>query len=105
MPSNKYSVRLLSIAEHDLQDLVSYMAAENVTAALTLAGRIEKDLLARSSHPYLGKMLNDEKLARLGYRVLVVENCLIFYKVKGKPVLVHRIVHGARDVPRLLEDV
>ena len=105
MASNKYSVRLLSIAEQDLQDLVSYMAAENVTAALTLAGRIEKDLLALSSHPYLGKMPNDEKVARLGYRVLVVENYLIFYKVKGKTVLVHRIVHGARDVPRLLEDM
>ncbi len=105
MSSSRYSVRLLSIAEQDLQELVSYIAAENVTAALALADRIEKNLLALSSHPFLGRIPNDEKLARLGYRMLVVENFLVFYKVKGKTVLVYRVIHGARDIPSLLENL
>ncbi len=47
---------------------------------------------------------NDEKLARLDYRVVVVDNYLIFYKISGKTVHIYRIVHGARDVPGLLSD-
>ena len=35
--------------------------------------------------------------------MLVVENYLIFYKVRGRTVFVYRIVHGARDVPSLLK--
>ena len=42
MSSNKYTVRLLSLAEQDLHELITYVAAENVTAALTLADNIEK---------------------------------------------------------------
>lgn len=105
MSLNKYSVRLLSLAEKDLEELLTYVAAENATAALTLADKIEKELLILGAHPWLGKIPNDEPLAAMGYRVLVVENFLIFYKVIGKTVLVYRIIHGARDLPSLLKDL
>ena len=105
MGLSKYSIRLLSLAEKDLEELLTYVAAENVTAALTHADRIEKELLTLGAHPWLGKIPNDESLATMGYRVLVVENYLIFYKVKGKTVWVYRIIHGARDLPSLLKDL
>jgi len=103
--SNKYTVRLLSIAEHDLKELITYVAAENVTDALTLADKIERELRNLSTHPRLGKIPNDEQFATMGYRVLVVDNYLIFYKVMGDTILVYRIIHGARDIPHLLEDL
>jgi len=101
--SNKYSVRFLSVAEHDLQELITYIATENVTAALVLLEKIHKECLKLGVHPYLGKVPHEEKLIKLGYRVLVVENYLIFYKVKGKTVLIHRVIHGARDLINLLK--
>ena len=104
MSSSKYSVRLLAIAEQDLQEIVSYVAGENVAAALSLADRIEKDLLRLAAHPYLGRMPDDDKLAGLGYRFLVVENYLIFYIVGERTVMVHRIIHGARDIPQMFPD-
>jgi toxin ParE1/3/4 len=100
--SSNYSVRLLSVAEQDLQDIVSLVAADNLSAAVTLAERIERDLHRLKHHPYLGKMPDDVRLAGLGYRLLVIENYLVFYKVRGKTVVVHRILHGARDIPNLL---
>jgi len=102
--SSSYSVRLLPIAEQDLQDLLVHVAADHAAAALALTDRIEKDLVALGSHPFLGRVPNDETLAKLGYRMLVVENYLIFYKARGRTVFVYRIVHGARDVPSLLKD-
>ena len=105
MRTNRYSVRLLSTAEQDLQDLLSFIAAENVPAALAQADRIEKKFNALSTYPGVGKIPNDEKLARLDYRVVVVDNDLIFYKISGKTALIYRIVHGARDIPGLLSDL
>ncbi len=104
MRSNKYSVRLLSVAEQDLQALLSYLAAENPLAAATALGRIENGLHALERHPLLGRTPNDRTVAGLGYRVLVIGNYLAFYKVKGKTVLIHRVLHGARDFVRLLMD-
>ena len=105
MSTNKYSVRLLSTAEQDVQDLLSFIAADNVPAALAQADRIEKKLVALSTYPRLGKIPNDEKLAKLAYRVVVVDNYLIFYKISRRTVLVYRIIHGAREVPGLLTDI
>lgn len=103
-PKLKRSVRLLSIAEQDPQELLLYVAAENSTAALALADKIEAELAKLASYPYLGKIPQDVHLAQLEYRVLVVGDYLLFYKIKGRTILVHRILHGARDVPSLLED-
>ena len=104
MPSSKYTVRLLSIAEQDLTDLLSYLAAENSQAAAEVLGRIEARLEALQSHPFVGRVLHNAKLTALGYRVLVIDNYLVFYKVKGNAVLVHRILHRARDLLRLLSE-
>ncbi|MDE3241703.1 MAG: type II toxin-antitoxin system RelE/ParE family toxin [Nitrospirota bacterium] len=103
-PKLKRSVRLLSIAEQDLQELLLYVAAENSTAALVLADKIEAELAKLGTYPYLGKIPQDTHLAQLEYRVLVVGDYLLFYKIKGRTILIYRILHGARDVPRLLED-
>ena len=104
MPSSKYTVRLLSIAEQDLVDLVSYLAAENSRAAAEVLDHIEDRLEALQSHPFVGRVPHNPKLTALGYRVLVIDNYLVFYKVKGNAVLVHRILHGARDLLRLLSE-
>lgn len=105
MPTSKFALRLLSIAEQDFLDIIEYLAAENPSAAHTAADRIEKQLENLRRHPYLGKVPSDIKLARMGYRVLVVGDYLIFYKVRGKTVLVYRIIHGAREILPLVNEL
>ena len=105
MSIGRYTVRWLSIAEQDFQDIVLYIAADNISAADMLAYRIEKHLQRLVRHPYLGRIPNDHQLAAMGYRVLVIEDYLIFYKITGKTVLIHRILHGARDLKSLLDEM
>lgn len=50
----------------------------------------------------LGGTLREEDLARMGYRYLVVGNYLVFYILGSDTILVHRIIHGARDYLALL---
>ena len=97
MSRNKYDLRLLRIAENDLADIVSYVAAERPSAALGQMAKIEKSLARLKSNPHLGKVPNDTHLIELGYRCLIIEDYLVFYTLEGRTVFVHRIIHGARD--------
>ncbi|MDP3110860.1 MAG: type II toxin-antitoxin system RelE/ParE family toxin [Thermodesulfovibrionales bacterium] len=102
MKQPKYAVRLLQIAEDDLNEIVSYIAAENLTAAEAVAAKIEKNLLHLSDHPFIGRVPEEDELTGLGYRYLIVQNYLIFYTIEGQTILIHRMIHGARDYLRLL---
>ena len=97
MSRPKYNLRLLRIAENDLADIVSYIAAERPSTALGQMGKIEKSLTRLKSNPYLGKLPNDTHLVELGYRCLIIEDYLAFYTIEERAVFVHRIIHGARD--------
>lgn len=98
----KRTVRLLGIAEEDLVEIVSFIAEDDLAAAEKLAARIEKQLARLADHPGLGRTPAEEDLARLGYRYLVVDNYLAFYTVSAETILIHRIIHGARDYAGLL---
>jgi toxin ParE1/3/4 len=98
----KFSLRLLRAAEEDLTEIVEYIAAENLTAAESILNRIEKDLQLLTRQPHLGRVPGDENLVRMGYRYLVTLDYLSFYTIEDQTILVHRIVHGARDYLRLL---
>lgn len=102
MKQDKHAVRLLPVAEEDLDEIVSYIAVDNLRAAEALAARIEKSLLHLAVHPHLGRIPNEEELANAGYRYLIVENYLVFYVVEDREIVIHRIIHGARDYHRLL---
>ncbi len=102
MADNKYEVRLLKAAEEDFTEIVTYIAADNPVAAVEMADRIENDLLLLSENPEPGRIPGDEDIRTLGYRYLIVQNYIIFYTIEERVILVHRILHGARNYKTLL---
>ncbi len=102
MNQPEYSVRLLPIAEDDLDEIVDYISVENPRAAEKLLNHMVKNLEYLTTHPYLGKTPNEVDVARMGYRFLVIENYLLFYTIEENTVLVHRVLHGARNYLDLL---
>lgn len=105
MPTDKYQVRLLSIAEEDFTEIISFIAADNPTAADAIANKIEKNLGLLSSRQVgtnLGRIPREEEIRNLGYRYLIVQNYLIFYTTEEETIFVHRVLHGARNYKTLL---
>lgn len=45
----------------------------------------------------------DKKMSEVGFRMLTVEKYIIFYKIDGEDVYIHRVLHGARNYPLLFE--
>jgi len=102
MPIKKYQVRLLKIAEEDFTEIVSFIAADNITAANDTADKIEKNLELLSENPQLGRIPRDEEIKKLGYRYIIIQNYIIFYTIEQKSILIHRILHSARNYKSLL---
>lgn len=50
----------------------------------------------------LGPVPRDPDIAQLGYRYLIIGEYLAFYKIEGSQILIHRILHGARDYSEIL---
>jgi toxin ParE1/3/4 len=96
------SVRLLALAEQDLADIYEYIAVDNPSAAERVLTHIEKDLGSLATQPLLGRIPRDPDIARLGYRYLIIADYLAFYRLEPSVVLVHRILHGARDYAEIL---
>lgn len=90
-------VRLLSTAEYDLSDIVSYITEDNRAAGIAMLEKFETTLESLAANPYLGRVPKEEALSSLGYRYLIVSNYLVFYVVREQTVVVHRIIHGARN--------
>ena len=102
MPADKFQVRLLKIAEEDFTEIIKFIAEDNPSAAEATAIKIEKNLELLSDNPNLGRIPRDEEIKNLGYRYLIVQNYIVFYTIEGKTILVHRILHGARNYKSLL---
>ncbi len=105
MTASKFSVRFLSIAEEDLLEIIDYLAAQHPSAAIAVLDHLERQFKELTRNPWLGRVPADTNLARLDYRVLVVSDYLIFYKVRGKTVTIYRIMHGSHDIVPLLEEL
>jgi len=102
MRADKFQIRLLKIAEEDFTEIIKFIADDNPTAAEAIATKIEKNLELLSDNPNLGRIPRDEEIRNLGYRYLIVQNYIVFYTIEKRTILIHRILHGARNYKSLL---
>jgi plasmid stabilization system protein ParE len=100
--SKPYKIRYLSTAEKDLIDILEYITKDNPSAAISQLERFDKSISQLALNPFLGVVPKDERLEKLGYRMLVVGKYLVFYVLKTGTVQIRRIIHGARRYSFLL---
>jgi toxin ParE1/3/4 len=91
-------VRRTNRAEADLDEIWLWIAGDNVDAAEQTVERIAAAERRLSDFPEIGQARPD--IAE-GIRHWPVGPYLILYRVEPDCVLVIRVVHGARDLPRL----
>lgn len=89
-----------SLAEADLLDIWLYTAEEwSLAQADTYVGQIGKSINRLLEHSELGKDRND---LRKGYRSLLVNHHIVFYRLIGEEIEVVRVLHESVDIDRHL---
>ena len=101
-----YTIKRTANADEQLRDIVFYRAevTGSVDAALDLLETMEKEIALLASFPESGAPPHYATLRARGYRVLIVEKQLVFYKVdpETKTVVIHAVVDGRRDYLNLI---
>lgn len=86
-------------AASDLAAIADFIATDNLTAALGFYDEIDHLLSVIAEYPEIG-----EAVAHLspGLRRFTLGNYLLFYLHIGEEIVLIRVLHGARDIDRLM---
>ena len=95
-------VRVLRRAERDLVELRSYLGREAPDSAGRVVGELLDAIESLVRWPERGARPRDERLRRRGFRFLVRQPYLIFFKISGRRVFIYRVLHSKRAWSRLL---
>lgn len=102
----KYKLLRTAKADEQLRDIIYYIADDSgsVDIALDYLDKIEKAISMLEEFPYSGSLPRYSVLRRQGYRVLIVERHLVFYKIdeQAKEVIIYAVVDGRREYRNLL---
>lgn len=101
-----FAVQRTDRAADQLVEIIQYIAADSGSADVALAylDRIERAVKRLADQPDVGSYPRYSILKRQGYRVLIVERHLVFYKVDDarKTVTIHAVVDGRREYRALI---
>ena len=88
-------------AEQDLEEIIDYLEEHSPSSATSLADAIASRCEMLGQLPEMGRSRED--LAP-GLRSIVVRPYTVFYRVTKKAVVIVRILHGRRDVDRIMSE-
>lgn len=103
--SNEYTLEFLPAALNDMTEIVSsFIMLDSKQGAIRIKEKMNTAAEQIFHFPYSGVTVPDHKLAKLGFRMIVVEKYLMFYKVfeDEKKILFYRVLHGKRNYPTLM---
>lgn len=91
-----YKIEYMPIAEEDVIDIIQYIMLDNPDAAISMANRFDAAISVLELFPHSGSIPNDSRLQSLKYRMLIVDNYVVFYVFNNEFVEIRRILHGKR---------
>ena len=102
MSKSKYSVLIYPTAEKDLMEIQDYFENNLKTTIDSLFEKFDKQVTLIEEKPFIYSLVKDVYLSQLGYRMIPVDNFLIFYIISGDTVQIHRFLYGKRDYLQIL---
>lgn len=102
----KYKILRTDKAEEQLREIIFYIADDSgdVNIALNYLDKIEVSVNRLQEFPWSGSVPRYSILKKQGYRVIIVERHLVFYKVNeaDRLVIIYAIVDGRREYRNLI---
>ncbi|MCR6545061.1 type II toxin-antitoxin system RelE/ParE family toxin [Dehalobacterium formicoaceticum] len=102
----KYTILRTDKAEEQLREIIFYIADDsgNVDIALGYLDKIETAINRLQEFPESGSIPRYSILKKQGYRVVIVERHLVFYKIneEDKLIIIYAIVGGRREYHNLI---
>lgn len=102
----KYKIVRTDKADEQLREIIFYIAEDSgsIDIALNYLDKVETATNNLEDFPMSGSIPRYSILRKQGYRVLIVERYLIFYKVDDnkRMIIIYAIVDGRREYRNLV---
>ena len=90
-------------AKDDIREIISYIRERSPEAAKRVRTELREAMRRLAEIPGIGHVRND--LADEALRFWSVYSYLIVYRPETDPLQVLRVLHGARDIKTILDDL
>ena len=99
----KYDVVITKTAEDDLNEIVLYIAQDDLQIALKILGRLQEKVLSLKLFPEKGRIIPELKDQNIiEYREIIESPWRIVYRIDKSKVFILNIIDGRRNVQDLL---
>lgn len=88
-------------ARTDLHEIAAYIAEDSPAAAGRVIAALDRACLSLATHPGIGR--KRPELAP-DLQSFAVGSYVVFYRVSGDVVEIAAVLHGARDIERIMRD-
>ena len=95
-----YRIFRTETADNLIRDIILYIADNfGIDTAIEKLDEMEASINALSDNPYLGEIPRYPVLRRQGYRVLILDKDIVFYKVneETQTVIIYAVVDQRQD--------
>lgn len=86
-------------ARADIDEILIFIAADNIDAAISFNDRLDDVFLMLGDNPKAGR---ERPELNEGLRSFPLGNYLIFYRIWAGKITIARVLHSARDLDELL---
>ena len=97
MSKTRYSVLIYPTAENDIKEIRTYFEEILKTSPKPLLEKLLTQIDLLEENPFIYPLLKDTYLNQLGYRMIPIDNFLVFYVIVEKEVQIHRFIYGRRN--------
>lgn len=103
--TNEYTLEFLPAAINDMTEIISsFVMLGSKQGAILIKDKLNKAAEQILEFPYSGMSVPDPKLSKSGFRMIVAEKYLMFYKVfeEEKKITFYRVLNGKTNYPALM---
>jgi toxin ParE1/3/4 len=97
MNIEKYSVLIFPSAENDIFEIKDYFNNVLKASPNSLFEKLFHEIDLLEKNPYIYSLVKDPYLNGLGYRMIPIDNFLLFYVITDNEVQIHRFLYGKRN--------
>jgi len=92
-------IKISDDAYNDIEEMFSYISADNRKAAIELRKRIYTGIKGLKDFPFKYPVVQQEDApgAQRGYKYIVINPYIVFYRVLDDSIIVARVLHSRQN--------
>lgn len=100
----KYNIEYSKESKEDLVGIKQYIKynLQEPETAQKLISKIRKEINNLKYNPKINSIIDDDIIKRIEIRKLIVDNYIVFYRIKNNSIEIVRIMYGRRNWFNLL---